>query len=484
MKKAISLFFVLTIILFALGAPNAYAQTLATNINTVESLGIVSEKDTYEIGEEFSFNSYYILPIANIEQENDRLDLTNKDVVVDLSRFSTKAVGTTEFTVSYKGAKIKKIVKVVAQPLSKAVIKVIGSTAYTGAHLTPELEIKTVAGIILKKGVDYNVQYFDNVLAGTATAKITAVKNSKNISGDTVFTFDIGEKDIKDTTVVFEKAQRYTGLPIMPKITIKYKDEIVDEKLYTIYYSDNINHGIGTAKITIKGTTNSFVGTKTEAFNIIDNVLKPIEEENLFNGVGFSFNTLNTDEKVGKSESGDIIAQDARLIIISMPSKKYIAIEKLLEQEKIILKGSKYIQKLETRIWDKNNKPIALSSNISFNIRISYPEGVNKNSNITAYKYIDDKLLDKQNIEKFNGYFEIKPKAPGSIVVVYNDEPNTQKIEKPSSTDTSKNQALSTSKTTDPPIQENNKRIFPVLEWAIILALITIISIILHKNKK
>ena len=114
-------------------------------------------------------------------------------------------------------------------------------------------------GEILQKGVDYTVSYSNNRNVGTATVRITGKGNYTGTITKTFKIVDNGDYDynynnrisITRATVSNILNQEYTGSYITPSLTIRYNGELLRKGTdYTVSYSNNINVGTATVKIT------------------------------------------------------------------------------------------------------------------------------------------------------------------------------------------------------------------------------------------
>lgn len=173
---------------------------------------------------------------------------------------------------------VTKEFNIVAEPseelldISKAVIPQLPDKIYAGMSITPEFVI-TYDGEKLDKGVDYVVYYSNNINVGTAIATIVGIGD---YTGSVDTSFEIVPKSIANLKLDDIPAQHYTGEEIKPKVTITDDAiKIIENKDYTVKYSDNIN--IGTATIEINGIGN-YTGTLIKTFNIIEAVTPPKEE--------------------------------------------------------------------------------------------------------------------------------------------------------------------------------------------------------------
>ena len=218
--------------------------------------------------------------------------------------------------------------KVVVKDISNATSPVVADQKYTGSEVKPPATI-VMNGDVLVEGVDYHVDYVDNVDVGTARAIITG---TGKYSGTTEATFKIVDSRITKPQAVitclnkeyngtsqqiavcsggsllnqyFKEAgnyivkckgdnthtdaaskkcsisaahieqaqvsgiaqQTYKGTPITPlPILIMFNNALVFSKDYDLSYSNNIN--VGTAFITVTGKGN-YTGTKRISFNIV-----------------------------------------------------------------------------------------------------------------------------------------------------------------------------------------------------------------------
>ena len=175
-------------------------------------------------------------------------------------------------------------------PASIAKTKITGVNAsydYTGDEICPEINV-TFKGTALENGKDYTVAYKNNVDAGTA--KYT-IKGKGNFTGSVSGTFLIKktsgnepdpepqpqpeDPEVEGTLEVSigipAQGAVYTGSEIRPAVTVKYvkdgKKTIVGEEDYDVGYSDNLNVGTATVKITMSGTYNNETITKTFAIS-------------------------------------------------------------------------------------------------------------------------------------------------------------------------------------------------------------------------
>lgn len=136
---------------------------------------------------------------------------------------------------------------------------------YTGSEIRPSVSLH-FDGKTLTQGVDYTVEFRNNVNAGTAT--IVATGKGK-YRGTLYETFSISKRPLLGK-VSFGKsggAYTFTGKAIKPSFTIKVGGRTLRAGTdYTASYRYNKNIGTGTAIIEGKG---NYAGTTEVAFKIV-----------------------------------------------------------------------------------------------------------------------------------------------------------------------------------------------------------------------
>ena len=111
----------------------------------------------------------------------------------------------------------------------------------------------------------FDVQYQDNVTAGTATYTVRALAQSQLYTGTYVGTFNITKLDVSKAAVTVAD-QLYTGKALTPQVTVAIDGQTLAEGTdYTVKYANNTNKG--TATVTVSGMGNC-EGTTTATFNI------------------------------------------------------------------------------------------------------------------------------------------------------------------------------------------------------------------------
>jgi hypothetical protein len=144
--------------------------------------------------------------------------------------------------------------------ISDATISV-ADQSFTGDQIKPEITA-TLGDTKLEKGTDYTVSFSDNTNIGTATVVITGKGNYTDSASTT---FEITPADISKATISVAD-QSFTGSQIEPEVTVTLGDTGLEiRKDFNVSYSNNINAGEATVKIT--GTGN-YTGTASTTFKI------------------------------------------------------------------------------------------------------------------------------------------------------------------------------------------------------------------------
>lgn len=141
---------------------------------------------------------------------------------------------------------------------------------YTGQPIQPEITVQ-VGGKVLTSGVDYAVEYINNLVPGTATAIVRGIATASETlgyTGEVRIDYTIRPRtedtypltEIKGTDVTIEGTKfPYTGKAIEPKVTVKVGDKVLTAgKDYSVKYLNNVE--AGTASVIVTG-----IATATEA---------------------------------------------------------------------------------------------------------------------------------------------------------------------------------------------------------------------------
>ncbi len=133
--------------------------------------------------------------------------------------------------------------EITARPLSNEFTAITGGPFYyTGFAQTPAAEVDA----LLIKGTDYNVTYNDNINAGEASVN---VYGTGNYSGILTRKFTIQQKTLSDELQAVSGTFTYDGTEQKPAPTVTG----LTASDYDITYTDNVNQGTATLKVTGKG---------------------------------------------------------------------------------------------------------------------------------------------------------------------------------------------------------------------------------------
>ena len=134
---------------------------------------------------------------------------------------------------------------------------------YSGSEKKPSVTLYD-GSRALKSGRDYLVTYADNILPGTAAAKITCIGN---YGGSITIPFTVEPKDIsKLSLTVSAEALTYNGSQQRPAVTLKDGTTVLENGAdYTVAYADNIDAGEASVTVTCSG---KYTGTATRKFTV------------------------------------------------------------------------------------------------------------------------------------------------------------------------------------------------------------------------
>lgn len=123
----------------------------------------------------------------------------------------------------------------------------------------------------LVAGFDFDVEYKDNVYPGTAKVIIKGRAN-KYIIGRSETTFTITKKSMSGCRIVFTSDMNkiiYTGLAVCPDFYVAGVTQlIIPTDLYSPKFTNNINAGLNTAKLTVTFDSRLYSGSISANFTI------------------------------------------------------------------------------------------------------------------------------------------------------------------------------------------------------------------------
>ncbi len=146
--------------------------------------------------------------------------------------------------------------------IAEATVSSDNDMIYTGNALEPKPVI-TWNGFTLVEGIDYEIEYFDNVDSGYG---IMVIYGMGNFCGTQRIQFRIFGKSIENAVVTEIPDQSYTGDEITPEIIVTLDGVILTKDVdYTVKYENNIEKGVAT--VVISGIGN-YSGVVKQNFNI------------------------------------------------------------------------------------------------------------------------------------------------------------------------------------------------------------------------
>ena len=206
---------------------------------------------------EYTYTGTAIEPTVILQQNGVQLE---KGTDYSVTYSNNTKIGTAHIYISgegnYKNSETELTFEITKAKITAAVVDAIDDQEFTGKAIKPAFAV-SVDGVALTAGVDFDVDYADNIEAGKATITLTG-KN--NYTGTKTASFGI-LKDISTNTNTVKiapiEAQEYAGDAVKPDIVVTdiYQDGTVytleASKDYKVDYADN--NDIGTATVTVTG---------------------------------------------------------------------------------------------------------------------------------------------------------------------------------------------------------------------------------------
>lgn len=181
------------------------------------------------------------------------------EAVETIAEESTNADDINELTDSYieDGEPVEELTDI-----SSLATEDIPNQEYTGYEIVPYITLEN-GGTILEEGIDYTVECYNNLDAGTATMLITGINS---YTGTIEKNFDIIPVNVSKLMFSGISEQIYTGSELCPDAEIQYGENTLTPGTdYTITYTNNINPGTASAEIQLMG---NYDGTRTVYFPI------------------------------------------------------------------------------------------------------------------------------------------------------------------------------------------------------------------------
>ena len=207
---------------------------------------------------EYTYTGTAIKPTVILQQNGVQLE---KGTDYSVTYSNNTKIGTAHIYISgegnYKNSETELTFEITKAKITAAVVDAIDDQEFTGKAIKPAFAV-SVDGVALTAGVDFDVDYADNIEAGKATITLTG-KN--NYTGTKTTSFGI-LKDISTNTNTVKiapiEAQEYAGDAVKPDIVVTdtYQDgttvyTLEASKDYTVDYA--ANNDIGTATVTVTG---------------------------------------------------------------------------------------------------------------------------------------------------------------------------------------------------------------------------------------
>ena len=238
---------------------------------SVFDIGVTSG-DTFSSKTAFDYTGTNIQPDTQVYVNLSRSRAAEKlragtDYDYTVSYSNNVNVGTGTVTITGRGnytgslSKTFTIGQVKSDSINGAKINAISDQTYTGSAIKPGISV-TLNGKSLSASA-YDVNYLNNVNAGTATVYITG---KGKYGGSAQATFKIKPANISSASVSGLTAQKYTGFAVQPSLILAYGGRTLREGTdYTLVFTDNAK--LGNGKVAISGMGN-FTGTVNKTFPI------------------------------------------------------------------------------------------------------------------------------------------------------------------------------------------------------------------------
>lgn len=165
---------------------------------------------------------------------------------------------------NYTGS-ITKEFKITPKKIGDCDIDDIPGQIWTGKAIEPDVTIRNSTNLLVK-GVDYDVAYESNINETTASSKAKAIITGKgNYTGEVIREFAIGRVfiDISKAEVEAIPYQTYAfGKALTPDVKVSLDGKQLKKNTdYILDYTDNVDAGTATVKITGTGNYNKSVET-------------------------------------------------------------------------------------------------------------------------------------------------------------------------------------------------------------------------------
>ena len=251
MKKKFCLLFTLIVVLcmaLALTATVAWADSQ----NTIEDIYISNSNSITYTGKEVRpvVKAYHKVYGYNylVEGRDYTVEYSNN---INVGTATVKVTGTTNYTGNVTGTfEIK--------PCSISKVNFTMSTTYYSEGPQAVKVSGEYNGIALKENVDYTITSIQN-------GRIN-IEGKGNFTGTTYTYFSVKAKPLDMCTVKVSDVE-YTGSAVKPSVTVYNDGYVVPSSKYNVSYSNNVEVGIATVKVT-SANSSYYTGSTTASFRI------------------------------------------------------------------------------------------------------------------------------------------------------------------------------------------------------------------------
>jgi|GEM_PF-324767 len=237
---------------------SGYIGTVSKTYNIVANS--IADQIVADIADQ-TYTGSSIEPAVTVTTADGTVLAEGTDYTVEYSENEELGTATVTITgIGSYGGTVTKTFEITAASISSATVTVSPSSyTYDGSEKKPAATVK-LNGETLVSGTDYTVAYKNNINAGTATVTVTG---KGNYTDTATATFTIAKASL--TSVTCTSSVVYSGSAVKPALTVKSGSTTVAYANYSASYSNNINVGTATVKVTGSG---NYTGTVSTTFKI------------------------------------------------------------------------------------------------------------------------------------------------------------------------------------------------------------------------
>ena len=252
MKKKFCLLFTLIVVL-------CMALALTATVAWADSKNTIKEIYVFDVSSSTTYTGQPLTPSVTVINPGDGYSNLSKSYY-DVEYSNNVNVGTATVTVTGKGnytGTVMKTFTISPRGISSAKFTV-ADVYYSEGPVNPSVT-GTYNGKTLVQGVDFVVSQIKS------NSEIT-IEGKGNFSGSTWEFFSTKAKPLNLCTVKVSDVE-YTGSAVKPSVTVYNDGYVVPSSKYNVSYSNNVEVGIATVKVT-SANSSYYTGSTTASFRI------------------------------------------------------------------------------------------------------------------------------------------------------------------------------------------------------------------------